>query len=176
MLNNKLMFLTRKKVLRFEFNVTIGKSTSSYAGITSVSRGFISGTCGSISPSEFLAKPIKSLFSVSMTYQGMTNKNFYMFLNAASPNEFTNSKIKLIRKDTNASINLTYNFVQNDEWLGNDETTFFTDSDVGKVIPILIEYTPPQAKALFSGFIKATKGWLHSLCASLFASVEVVNA
>lgn len=176
---SKLFLSKTIRKIKSDFSLKIGKNQGTYAGITTTTFGFQTNNIGSISPNSFLGKSISEFASQSISVSGVQSHSVFIRLSSQSTSEFKGSKLKIHRTDTGDSCNAVYNessFGELDEWDGNLEYQFFTDSDVGKVIPILIEYTPPQVKALFTGFIKAAKGWLHSLCASLFASVEVVNA
>lgn len=186
MLNNKLLFSPAKRILKFNFDVTVGDNyfpNDNYHDYGFINYEIVNDhyqTYGAISPNTFLNSSIKDLSSsIGATYGGVDTDSISLNLWDDKDVEGVGSTIKITRTDTGKSFTLGY--TDNKDYaiwscsLLNGET-FFEASDVGKTIPILIEYTPPQAKALFSGFIKATKGWLHSLCASLFASVEVVNA
>lgn len=164
MLNKLLLGLLDKSFSRY-FSILVDKyvsGTQTYYGFSTMEQH------GDLKPRIFSAGEI-----IDISQTGVYLSILFPF-NELEPKP----TVYIKRLDNGKLVTLVYNTdpeakIKYQTTLSNP---FFTDADVGKWIELYIDTTPPQVKALFASFIKAAKGWLHSLCASLFVSVEVVNA
>lgn len=177
MLNKLLMMLSSGKNILGTFSVVIGKYSTTFEGtaFTYIGVHTVPYVYGEITPKQFLEKEINNL---NTSYSPGATTNLILDIPESDWPLYRNSSMRLTRRDSGKSIILPWSEKEGVSgfWVTSENAAFFSESDVGKTISVSIIYTPPQAKTLFSGFIKAAKGWLHSLCASLFSSVEVVNA
>ena len=166
---SKLFLGKTIRKIKSDFTLKIGKHQGTYAGITTTTFGFQTNNIGSISPNSFLGKTISDFAGQSIEVSGVQSHCVFVRLSSQSTGDFKGSKLKIQRTDTGDSCNAVYNessFGDIDEWSGNLEYRFFSDSDVGKVIPILIEYTPPHRRLRL--LIQAIQNRLqsfHEFCA-----------
>nr|DAR40644.1 MAG TPA: hypothetical protein [Caudoviricetes sp.] len=139
------------------FNVTVGSkfytvSTSSthYYDYTNI--GYSNNVIGSISPQSFQLKKLGtvSISDVRSTYYSNVNSEIYdnldnetgIIFETSEKTYKTTIECTVTRLDTNASVSSTYTT----RGMGTrynlyPNTVFFTDSDVGKTIPIKITLT-----------------------------------
>lgn len=139
------------------FNVTVGSkfytvSTSSthYYDYTNI--GYSNNVIGGISPQSFQLKKLGtvSISDVRSTYYSNVNSEIYdkldndtgIIFEASEKTYKTTIECTVTRLDTNASVSSTYTTSgMKTRYSLYPNTVFFTDSDVGKTIPIKITLT-----------------------------------
>ena len=147
MLNKVLTLLGLENRIISEFNVYVGKYVGSFQGVTYTYFGVdkIIYKFGGISPNKFLGLDISYLYTF---YHSSVSTVFFLNISPSDFQNYRNSKIRLIRRDNDVGITLPW-FDSNilSAYWSNEQTdnlAFFTESDVGKTIPVSIIYTPPR--------------------------------
>lgn len=154
MLNSKFLMANSRPVFTFSYEITVGREISNDDILNITSYGFSSlNNFGNLSPKTFLDKSIKSLLSsCSMGEENLYSLEFNVDIQAVDNKNYVNSILKIRRSDKGKVA--TLKFVKGEKegeetagfWRkeGVDAFHFFTDEDNGKIIPIVIEYTPPH--------------------------------
>lgn len=154
---NKLMMYSSKRGLQFDYQITIGETTEKNNNTNEykkygykISDKYDKTSYGNLSPNTFLNSVVTQLSSsVGCVYpdSGLKFDSIILELSDDRDLEGNGSSLKIERLDSGKFVNLSYLETKSyGQWSASmyDGETFFEAKDVGKTIPILIEYTPPR--------------------------------